>query len=363
MPSPAKKTSWFEAPLNRARRFIGVPRANVERRLNQAVSKILPSKHGPELMARGGEHLVLDFEDPKHSDLIYKVNFHESLPLLKAVQQGGPEKERALQVMLEEMDRRRKELNRLRRYVGFSAVPVQQAMIREIPVTTAVVRALKLPDEVIGPNFPETVPAWIVLQRKVELGRDDISLNAYYPEASFYPPSQGQEAGHRLLVGDEGGDSNRDVQLDAMLSLYPDFRFLNGYAMRDPGLRSALREATEQMIGYVRETGTALDLVGKNNVVLRKTVNGWDLKMLDPMSMGDARIRDLEKAIRAFRDREETEVDWEKVMNALNTVRVLNALALISGSSERLRVPGLETVSAEYFQRKIKPLFRYAEED
>jgi hypothetical protein len=313
-------------------------------------------------MARGGEHLVFDFEDPKHADVVYKVNFHESLPLLKAVQRGGSDKERALEAMLKEMDRRRKELAKLRQYVGHSAVPVQQAMIREIPVTAAIIKALQLPEDGIGQKLPLTVPAWVVLQRKIELGRDYVSLNAYYPEASFYPPSQQEELGHRILIGKERG-LNPDVELDAVLSLYPEFKYLNGLVFNDPGFKSALRQATEQMIEYTQDSGIALDLVGKNNIVLRKMEKGWDLKMVDPMPRGDVRISELAKAAEEFRGQKDTGVDWEKVMDALNTVRVLNALALFSGSPKRLRVPELEGISAEFLRRKIKPLFRYTDED
>jgi hypothetical protein len=117
---------------------------------------------------------------------------------------------------------------------------------------------------------------------------------------------------------------------------------------RDPTFRPALQDAVRRMIDYSTATSEVLDLAGLDNVVLVREGSGWKLKLIDPLAASDCNYRSLRTASLKLAAGEE--LDGEEVMEAcyaMNTLRVINALAILSGIPERLDIPEVRRVSAK----------------
>ena len=322
--------------------------------------KEIPEIAAPRPIGKGGEHLVFEFPDPKHSDVVMKVNFHQTLPVLRAHHQGEIERKKAHEKMEEAMVERRSQLNELREDFGHSAVPVQRFMIQDVPVSRDVVERLYPGWLREGTAVPPTLPAWVAFQRRLEFDPEKtVSLTGYYPEQRNRGEERTEEldnvydVGHDILIGKET-DLDPEEQRNIVLDMYPELQKVAKKAERNPGFTKKLQETVRKLISYTETTMTALDLAGSNNVVLMQGEKSWDLKMPDALPIEDLTTDDLQQASKELkRGRHLTEENESRSLNVLNTVRVINALALLAGVSERLRVEGLDAVPASTWRKEF----------
>lgn len=340
--------------------------ASVGEELFQSLERIKPETYLPEIKAKGGEHLVYEFRDPKHMDVVYKVNFSKTLPVLAAHYNGEIATKRAVEKMEEDMLEQQSKLRELRSYFGFHAVPVQRFLVRDVPVSKEVVDALKpgwMPDTL---DVPGTIPAWINVQRRLEMPGDrTVSLNGYYPESPRKLLHRGDvdeervyDLGHEILIGKDIPDLDDEERRAIVLDMYKDLHRVAEKAEDDPAFREKLADTVRKMIAYTEETENVLDLAGRNNVVLTEGEKGWDLKMPDALFAGDMTLHGLDDAIRRHAKGEKLLTRHaQSALNPLNTVRVINALAIIAGIPDRLRVHGLENVPAEVWRKNLAKIF------
>lgn len=322
--------------------------------------KEIPEIAAPRPIGKGGEHLVFEFPDPKHSDVVMKVNFHQTLPVLRAYTQGEIERKKARENMEEAMVERRSQLHELREDFGHAAVPVQRFLIQDVPVSRDVVERLYPGWLSERTAVPSTLPAWVAFQRRLEFDPEKtVSLTGYYPEQRNRREERTEEfdnvydVGHDILIGKET-DLDPEEQRNIVLDMYPGLQKVGEKADSDPGFTEKLQETVRKLISYTETTMTALDLAGKNNVVLMQGEKGWELKMPDALPVEDLALDDLQHASNALqRGGHLTEKDASTPLNVLNTVRVINALALLAGVPERLRVDGLDAVPASTWRKEF----------
>ncbi len=359
----------FKKPFVKAKKAFKPAPDNLPPVLFRAVNGLLPDKHEPRFLARGGEHLVFDFEDPKHRGIVYKVNYQESMPAIRAKMSGDPERLKKEVAGLKEKIAQRREITaQIRRYFGYNAVPAQQYQLREVPVSREIIHQLR-PNLASEVKDIESAPALVLAQRKKESLTDPaaqrISLTSYYPEASgrFYRTQDimarvDYDAAHDILAGKGRSDLSSEAQREAVLRAYPALWPLMQEAKYDPALFEKLRDTAGEMAHFIQDTGIPLELAGKDNVVLVKDKKGWELLMPDALPLGDYSVIDLEIAIERLKRGEELTPRLRGVaLNVLNSVRVANALALLTDAPERVRVPELEKIPAKTWRDEFKLIF------
>ncbi len=321
-------------------------------------------KYPSRLVGKGGEHLVFEFDDVKHRGIVHKINFLQTLPILRAHLAGEIQRKKALEQMEEAMLERLSQLKELRQYFGASAVPMQRFLIRDVPVTREIVDQLFPGSIKENEEIPKTLPAWGSIQHRVDLPpKTTVSLTANrYPENRIGASSKRKTTGFKgvydasydILVGKKVA-IDPAVQRSHVLNLYPALHQIAEKVEDDPSFKAKLRETVIKLIAYSDDTKVALDFVGENNIALVQSQNGWELKMPDPLPLYDYTFFDLQIACQALKLGKPVPEDIRgAVKNALNTVRVINALALLSGVTERLRVPSLETVSGIQWRREFE---------
>lgn len=325
--------------------------------LARAIEDIAPenyTNYKTKPLGRGREHLVFEFENPKHRDIVYKINFQQTRPILETwlthpdtAPDSGPVRERALEAMRREIGIKAEELEELRTYFGSGAVPATKSIIRNVPVSREIIKQLldhEIPEDV---DLPKTLPAWVTIQRRLELDpRKTASLEAGVPESPGHSEGQPVEyakrayaAGHALLIGAAKEESDHEATLDTIGAFYPKFRDLIIRVDNDDNLKTTLQHITKRMMDYM-QSNPVLDFTGSKNMFLVKQEKGWDLKLVDPAIDDACRmylLRDV--ATKLQNGSSLTEIERAGALVVLNALRAINGLAIIAGIPERLEAP------------------------
>lgn len=360
-----EKTNATGNPFDEKEPFSGtrvrIPET-IGKELFDAIKDITPDTYAVRPIAKGGEHVVFEFDDTKHRGVVYKINFIKSIPVLKAhVQTENAhisheiERRKAIEELQEEILERKGQLRELREYFGVAAVPVERIMVREVPVSRRVVDAIQpnqLPAHV---DPPDKLPAWVMVQKRLNLASGQaISLQAGQPEI---PGAMAPKAGetiddvhqiyniaHDILVGNDVEDIDPETARDYILDLYPNLHSIAEKIDDDPAFKEKLKTVAEQLIKYTDDTSMVLDFMGKGNIFLVKEKNGWGLKMPDPLPSGECTMFDL--AIAAGKLKHNAPLNQNQVYQALlalNALRAINAVAILSGTNKRLKAPNIVT--------------------
>lgn len=337
-----------------------------EQWLLKEIEQLQPTDYEPILAGKGGEHLVFELPvrpnaDPKKRapervrNVVVKINVtqtldHFSFEDLKDAQRT----ERGLERMEDAMAEREERLEELREHFGRDAVPAQRFFIADVPVSREIFRKLRpdwLPEKTSLPF--RTIPAWVEVQRRVDLDPDTtISLNGTYLESDYSPLATLERheseklyaLAHEVLTG--MSDLSPERQRAIALRVYPNLKNVDA-RMREPAFGEALQNFVEKLISYSEKTHDAMDLMGKNNLVLTKTADGWKPKLLDVLHVDDFSFDDFDVAVRAAKSAKRISSEIAGgVYNAMNTVRVINALAILANVPDRLRVDALDEASA-----------------
>lgn len=345
----------------------------------------------PTVLGLGGEHLVFEVskkDQPEElRDTVVKINFWQTAPYLQAEMNGDHMKmDEEMEKIRSEIDRRREQFKELRHYFGYGSVPVQRMMVADIPVTPALVKKFAPSLRDAERPFPETVPAWVSVQRRLGLPKNEegetyVSLTGYYPEKTYFKrgvdPDEARrryDLAHDVLVGKQVEATPREIK-QSILELYPDLmpvaKLLKDektFSEADREFTLRLRETVKALIAYSRETLISLDLAGKNNIIMTKEGDAWKLKILDPFTPTEAGatvsftslqqvIDDVQQRVVEGDEEALTHGDARRSLNQLNTLRVINALAYLSGIEDRLELEGLKQISAETWRIGLSSRF------
>lgn len=379
---PDKPRSAIKSLKTRVGRALESTPRSVHPILHGSLNKILPERYDPRILAKGGEHLVFRFNEPyegpptdaagkkrrakeRKRQIVYKVNFHETKPILKAVASGNEEKvKQALGKMREKIEAKRDSIGELRLYFGFDSVPAQQFMVRDVPITPEIVASLD--ESLVQASAKVTsIPAWVEVQRELEL-ESAVSLTGFYPESPHSPLREEHkedyaeiyDAGHDVLTGGPMSDMSPETQVSYVLNMYPELQEVSDKARKDRSFKRSLHELSDKLIDFIEETGIALDLAGRNNMVMVKHGESWSVKFPDVLAPSDFSFINLKIALEdVHRGHGIGERSRLVAANLVNTVRIVNALALISGNDRRLRYPALAGIMPEDWRKEMKPVF------
>lgn len=332
-----------------------------------------PETYNPSLAGKGGEHLVFEFDDPKHRDVVFKINYLKSKEVLSAWSRGPSQFKAAVEYLRDDIDEQKIRLMELRKYFGKDAVPVQRLAMRDVPISREVIERLD-PKYPTAKQLPDHIPAWIAVQSKLELSKDrTVSLNGSYAEYLIARASERGKPGveqdydhaHDVLSGyQESGEEplRRHEKIDRVLWAFPALDAVYTRAEEDPSFKLKLQKVVQDLLRYTRETGNALDLNGENNLVMLEQNGEWQLKMPDPLFTGsEPKMSDLEIATAALAHDEAISKEVSgKALNPLNTLRVINALALIADVPDQLKIPRMGEVSPRRWRKNLTRIFQRA---
>lgn len=325
--------------------------------LYRAVDELLEPDRVPQLVAHGAEHLVLRLRKP---GMVVKVNYAESEPVYEALLHGGADDlDDAMRRLRARRDAYLAKMATLARYFGRDAVPRQRVVITEVPVSAAVIDALRRrrdgserePGGPPEPAGPRSMPAWVAYQREVALdpGRT-VSLGGYYLEETVLNSQEPGDLDDYAAVHDALVDPaiRPDAELRRKaIRLFDDLERVTAKLRADPDFPDALAQAVRGMIRYSQEVGEVLDVAGLDNIVMAKGQDGWRIKFLDALSSFDCTFDDLRRAARKLERGQELDGEEEvRAHYAMNTLRVINALAMLAGIPERLDIPEVRRVPA-----------------
>jgi len=312
--------------------------------------------HEVHLVGKGSESFVFFFEDDKHKDIVYKVNYLNSLDVFCGMMNDDLPRYRQGVIELKKAQKdRQNKLKDLREYFGFSAVPVEKTMIRNMPVNAEIIKSLTGKDytpEQLAKLLPG-VPAMVTVQRKVDIKKqgDEIELGANFPERAIAQKPDAAtiyDEGYRMLVAQEKNEAwDESYQKKIVNDLYPGLTMIGLHIDQDPQFKESLRSFVTQAIKIGNEKGIYLDLVGHGNAYFVKQPSGWQPKLIDvilPMFMGH---ENLVENVEKLKQSSLSYVDKKVTMAAMNSIRTINALAVLSVLTGRINVPELADMPVE----------------
>lgn len=303
-------------------------------------AQTLLDRYKPEPISGGAEHVV--FRIPNHPTIVVKVE-HNRLYQKLAAKDYAPYSDAERAALGQERNRRAKELAR---YFGPRAL-AQKVGVAHLPIPPYI-RAQFLKHD---PGVPEELDLVATVQIASRgIGQEE-ALSFTEPAAYPVEPQPDETKDGALAAWAIGSKALSPRETGVLLAKrFPGFS-QKVWEIRDTSWgEQVLREFVQSAIRYSRETGEAMDLIGSNNVVFfRNEKARWEFECLDtlfkrPRLLAKARRILEEAAADPSRSLQEDELD--ELVFAVQYVEMVNAVAVMVGSPERLfpwsDIPGVE---------------------
>lgn len=318
--------------------------------------RVLP--HLFHLIGKGGEHLV--FEDYRFPNYVLKVDFIESLPVLYAQAKGDAVIRKAVNELEKKAVVQQERLRILASYFLPGSIPLEVFTIKALPLCDAVVRAV-IRDRHLPPpkklEVPDRMPVLCSIQRKFSLPKEHrVDLYSSYAELNRTIPLSFYAEGHRLLAsGDPIGSSDMDIRAETIKHIYPSLRSIIRRLHADAFFLSTVRDYIRRVIRYSVDTQEIIDMAGGGNVIFLQTPDQhWRIFLTDALSPPELRLDTIHSAALQIKHGQKLDIRMRAhLLNVINYVRFANAIAMLSGASERLDVSGMTLVSPEQWHEAL----------
>ncbi|TDD06980.1 hypothetical protein E1292_14320 [Nonomuraea deserti] len=306
----------------------------------------------PIYIARGGEHLVYELQDS-----ILKIDHNTSARVMNwRSPDFDPDHIGRSDVVFELLRILRDKESRyamLQDLHGAHHVPRQRSYVWEVAwpgrVLNEIVGAVKADPERIY-----KMPAIVTIQHRYygleSLSSPDLATG-YAEKANRNPPPDVYlEAGRRWLENIGPARFGQELFLDAQRS--PSLTRLFHLAQDNPELMAEIRKFTRNALHYSQWTGETMDMVGRGNVVFLDSRSYLLVDALHPYPVKT--LAEASLLLRRLDENEElTRGDRVYLLNVLNYVRTVNALAHFTGLDDRLDIvpPGFDSRGWLRFQQ------------
>lgn len=311
--------------------------------------RVLP--HILHLIGKGGEHIV--FEDLMFPNFVLKVDFIESLPLLHAVSRGTAAYEEALSRLKLKAEEHNKRLKILQSYFPSGSVPLELVSVKDIPLNTEVVlsvmkdRNLDIPKNL---KVPASLPLLCTIQRRIDLPKDNrVNIYSSYAELNRTILPEYYVQGHDLLVDtEENPVSDRDEMEKIIAYIYPSLRFLIEKIKADQELKEILFDYVGRVIQYSLDTEEIVDMAGGGNVLfIKNQEQRWQPFLMDALSPAELNFKLLKQGALLIKHQQSVDTHTKaNILNVINYLRFVNALAMLGENPARLDVPGVKDITA-----------------
>ncbi|MEU4229240.1 hypothetical protein AB0F17_33520 [Nonomuraea sp. NPDC026600] len=309
----------------------------------------------PVYLARGGEHLVYELHDS-----IVKIDHNTSAKVMDwRSPDFDPDHVKLADVASQMLDILRDKEHRytlLRDLHGAHHVADQHSYVRDIKWPGRVI------NEIVGaaradPERIYEMPAIVTVQHRydgLETFRNPDLATGYAETANRNPPADVYlEAGRRWLENVGPARFDQELFLDAQRS--PSLNRLFLLAQDDAELMTEIRRFASNALHYSQVAGETMDMVGRGNVVFLDSRSYVLVDALHPYPV--KRLSEASRLLGRLDGHEElTRRDRIYLLNVLNYVRTVNALAHLTGLDGRLDVvpPGFNSRSWLRFQQMWK---------
>lgn len=310
--------------------------------------RVLP--HILHLIGKGGEHVV--FEDLMFPNFVLKVDFIESLPLLHAVSRGGVAYEEALDKLKLKAEEHNRRLKILQGYFPSGSVPLELVSVKDIPLNAEVVlsvmrdRNLDIPKNL---KVPDSLPLLCTIQRRIDLPKENrVNIYSSYAELNRTILPEYYVQGHDLLVGTgEALAPDREEMEKIIAYIYPSLRFLIEKIKVDQELKESLSDYVSRVIQYSLDTEEIVDMAGGGNVLfIKNQEQRWQPFLMDALSPAELNFKLLNQGALLIKHQQPVDTHTKaNILNVINYVRFVNALAMLAESPARLDVPGVKDIT------------------
>ncbi|MBD3281335.1 hypothetical protein GF391_01165 [Candidatus Uhrbacteria bacterium] len=319
--------------------------------------RVLP--HILHLIGKGGEHIV--FEDLRFPNYVLKVDFIESLPVLYAQTKGGEEITKAITDIKHKADQHRGRIKGLQSYFLPGQVPIEMVFVKELPLSQKLVQAVLRDRNIEIPKklaVPEKLPVLCTLQRKIELPKKENRIDVYssYAELNRTISLDNYTEGHRLLASAKTiGPQTREAREKIIGNIYPSLKKICKLIQKDDNLRLAVQDYVKRAMKYSADTNEIIDMAGGGNVMfLRRETQIWQAFLMDALSPAELNFDLIRKSSLLIKHNQDIDIRTKaNTLNVINYIRFANALAMISGISTRLEVPGMVDIPARLWHEGL----------
>ncbi|MFC7640170.1 hypothetical protein ACFQX6_03355 [Streptosporangium lutulentum] len=286
-------------------------------------------------LTKGGEHLV--FRD---GETIFKLDYNANKRVLGWTEGWEPGRlsgAEATSALLDIANDKESRFAKLRDSHGPSHVIDQTVDVRIVDWPGRVINEFIGENKLDGDRTYE-FPTIVTRQSRVHglESLDNLDLATGYAEIGKNPnPEKYVEVNRRWLELVGPADFDRELLLDVQQS--PSIARLLQRSQRNPAFMDALRRFASSSLAYTAATGETMDMVGDGNVVF---IDSRSYLLVDALHPYPARPlwKATEVLHRLNRQEELTRQDQVGLVNVLNYVRTVNALAHATGLQERISI-------------------------
>ncbi len=319
--------------------------------------RVLP--HILHLIGKGGEHIV--FEDLRFPNYILKVDFIESLPVLYAQTKGKSAVTKAVTNIEQKAELHRSRIKRLQSYFPPGQVPLELVVVKELPINQKVVKAVLLDRNIEIPaklSVPEKLPVLCTLQHKIALPKKENRVDIYssYAELNRTISFDNYTEGHRLLASSRTiGPTTRQARENIIGNIYPSLKKVIKLIYKDDNLRLAVQDYIKRAMKYSADTNEIIDMAGGGNVMfLKHETQVWQVFLMDALSPAELNFDLIRKTSLMIKHDQDIDIRTKaNTLNVINYIRFANALAMLSGISTRLEVPGMADIPARLWHEGL----------
>lgn len=340
--------------MNERARIEAMRRASMEQNLDELEQKEI-LKYPLEYTGSGGANIVFSLlregkgeeKERKKRGVVFKVRreYVEHGILMDDLEKSGMPnraysgRERLRAFMEEEMEHARMFYEGLGQYFPPHTLLGRHAEVTNVPVGVQLANQIRTKHgkTVKAQTKEMIVPGLVEVQERIMKEAADDAQNVYslgvrYAEKADMAADDYGRLNEMFL------DQTVEADLDAIMPyLHAGTQEMLDLAKEDAELKEKMAEFLENAIRFSNDQDELLDLVGGGNVRFFKDENDkWDYLLVDvfaPISLSDARAS--LRNVRPFeRSKEASHTD---VLNALNFVRGMNALAMALGINERIK--------------------------
>ena len=308
-------------------------------------------RHGPEFLARGGEHLV--YELPGHPESVAKVDVLSLRRGMEYNQEHGfPLDTLGVELQLRadvSIEQQRERFLTMQKCYGPEHVPNMRKYLVRVPVTK------KILDEIFegkAPGYPTEVPAIISIQRKVEglHGEEYQTMVAEYARGERSLPLDYSKITDELVFGSsESVNTDIETFIDMQGDEY--IGALIDEMKKEESLKESITDFIKKTIDYVNSAGEIIDIQGDGNVSFVKGEDGtWNYILVDALyPRGALTMHEIKTIFINFKEKKNFEErDYSIMFSALNFIRTINGFAKYLGLGARINnLFGLDIDSRE----------------
>lgn len=308
------------------------------------------ASHKVDFIGKGGEHLVYGVKG--HPDVVAKVNWHSIDVFIADNMENGQPLDHYPEHLFQKSKDYLKVINErysdLRKHFGLRHTLTQRMAVVKIPVTEEIASQRLTQEQAKVMN---SCWALVTIQRRykgLEQGQH-FDLTAPYAENDVTVSEEEYEKLTKSLLSGTVDPSEFDKEI--FFRLFPS-KGIEGFielTKTDPELLQTLVDFVRKAIKYSSETNLPLDLVGSDNVVLFKDVDGWNYKLLDALYPGNEPdlIGSVKRSfLKSSKGEELDDNELNRIYNTIHYARLVNGLAVLLEIPDRLQILP-ETVSVE----------------